>query len=70
LWGESFSTELPLGVQKSFRATESESTPLKRIMLIPPSPVGVAMAAMVSLIVRLGKAGSGYKKDHPHTRIE
>jgi len=31
-------------------------------MLIPPSPVGVAMAAMVSLIVKLGKAGSGYTK--------
>jgi hypothetical protein len=56
-------------VQKSFRATESESTPLKRITLIPPSPVGVAMAAMVSLIVKLGKA-MVIQKDHPHTKLE
>jgi hypothetical protein len=60
---------LPLGVQKSFSAIESESTPLKRIMLIPPSPVGVAMAAMVSLIVKLGKA-MVIQKDYPHTKLE
>ena len=56
-------------MQKSFRATESESTPLKRITLIHPSPVGVAMAAMVSLIVKLGKA-IVIQKDHPHTKLE